>query len=1060
MADPAADPKALNSALDFMIRWYVPDFLYEKQKRGELDLINCDAYLGLYYAYKPEKQVSPAVKRPFKKASDSQTIQLPGLPKLKWAYKLEQNLQPVSFKVEPDGAVDVDLNWVPSKENNVFHLVVGRRLGDLVQDSKEELEACKFPWFKLVSDLSGEERKVYSKDLGKIEYLPPGVLVDQDSHNFVEAMAAGCTYDQKGKYFGKWKKKFKAHSGLGDYSEAYIKATLREQKLKGNWFYALVQSSVQYELYRLDGTDDGLHIVPLDQSADPYWAAELNQSEGARTMVTIFWTIHGEEQESQAVYNIASIKPSEEPSKNLVDPRAQLRKLAGAKFGTLDKTVKRQTLIGEVETKGLKLKDDFAWFVEWADANFPAPFGFVSIKEAQDSAGLSMPFEGTDLYRKGVNGQIRKELEKLKGDDPQTKEIRRRVTALLDDPDKLILAQGAKDGDSRFVGTDNTWAYFRNVETGVTWKISLWALTKNLLTGAMGADLYQRTKGLVPLIQILVWAAVIVVALEVVGLAAAYEWVKRQVSGQIAKKAMKEAAILAGAALASLMAQLVLTFFDGDKAKRWKWFAEGFFDGYVKHAVLDHFHEHIKTLYTDGPLEYRIAMALKNLRATIAKVEHTSEVLRNELTEQSLKEGLERFQGIIVHLVQGAALLMSAFYYVEHKDAEPVMKVIGDMAESKHPDMKEWNDQAAKALAAFIRELSKGIYGDLDKLAAGADKSKKTLHDIGGVLDKLFGNPAVGAVLIGAAIQGLVFAVGKIPTKAWLLLGMGGMVLGAKALENASAETAATINELFNDFYKDFPGTDKVRAKKYGDLVGQLFGGILVDRALHKGADGIKNSFDSPILKKVAGAATFSATINLHHGKVGWVLAVLKVILKRYVAIAQELKDGLLANKRDESAFAAAITDIKDEGMKKKGQGRWIDFRATNETGMSLHGLAVALFNLKYVLDEDQKDFLKNKYQGDIAKYKADLKEFESLMEKSGVEDWAKKNADMFFHHFQLHLRLAATELLAALEDLLKPFTKSGFSWGTLLEELGLEVGDLEKIHADLEQNMQIFNQK
>lgn len=103
------------------------------------------------------------------------------------------------------------------------------------------------------------------------------------------------------------------------------------------------------------------------------------------------------------------------------------------------------------------------------------------------------------------------------------------------------------------------------------------------------------------------------------------------------------------------------------------------------------------------------------------------------------------------------------------------------------------------------------------------------------------------------------------------------------------------------------------------------------------------------------------------------------------------------------------------------------------------------------MIEEDTASFLRAKYAGHVQLYKDDLKAMAELAEDIGLTGLVEANVDIAWHHLATQLRLGLSELIEGLRFMFAPFRPDGhFSWVVLLQELGLDVGNLNALRAEL----------
>jgi hypothetical protein len=1029
-----------------------------------LDPTKLDVFMGQYKAYSPDQRT--------RKASRTKSIDFGKGVSLPFGYFVEYDLESIPFLSSGS-----KVEWQPSGKMAKFHLQEGHRLADIVVDSEQEMRACKFRWAKNIAELSDETRQEFKRPLAEITFMPDTGTTsspEQIGGEFIRDLAELCTYDEDGKYYPKWKwKKTEKHPkppAVLDVTTAdpnYFKRIFREQVLMRDRIYVAVFSVAQYELYLLDVKDGVLKEKVVYHLVDSYTAQQHEADlKSAEKIAFFFYTMHG-----TASYNPPEFKTADAHQKaaqRLADPAAMVRSRKAKK---------------ELS----HVKDDFDWFVEMVELFFHDRFYFIDMAEVKKSFGM---FVGPDLFQKQVAAAIYDALFEYTGNDPVTVATRVKVKKLANDPNWLVIPRGYQTlMHSRFVGINyqesphmsGPWCYFRDIVDGHCWKLPLLNVVKNLLVESVAKDVWEATRGMIPIIEAVVWGGTAVMAFEIVGPRFIYDHVKKKLGKEALRQLIRKEIL---PAVVAAVTELVTDIFGWSSMAA---FAKGFFDGYVVHAIYQHFVEHLETYATEGPLEYRLAKALWHLHKIIDSLMQKIELLREELSidteRRQLQEGLEHFEKFGVHILQGAMLLGSALYWLEHKDAAPFTEAMIETASGKGPDLKQWNSEAANGLAGFIQGITAAIV-DPDKLSRAAEKAEIKLEFADDLLRPLFSHPVAGAFVVGGALYTGVFLLGKslgalikrLPRKSWLVTVLvASLLLKSDQASDQAAGDESTAGKILDHILQFFEGAlkdmfvgDAKRARFLGEMTGSLWGAVMVDGALHHGKEKVDHLFkNKKILSGVAKVSTFHADVNLHHGKIGWALGALKLLLYRYLSFYDELvTHGIFAQKRDESAFAKLLNDIDEmrlrQTLKDRNLEHLVEFKSDSETRITFEKIGLALVTVHDRLEQDQKEYLQKTYGSDIERYKKDLASFAQTLDEVGVgkwiddrEKWLKENYQMVYHHFVLHLRAAVHQLILAMGELFVGFTKNGYSWISLLQELGLQLGEVsqltDKLHSELE---------
>lgn len=404
------------------------------------------------------------------------------------------------------------------------------------------------------------------------------------------------------------------------------------------------------------------------------------------------------------------------------------------------------------------------------------------------------------------------------------------------------------------------------------------------------------------------------------------------------------------------------------------------------------------------------------------------------------------------HLVKGTALLMSAMYYVEHKDAASMLDLFGRGGQAKEPPtVEEWEAEATHQVAAIAATFT-GLLDEFDS--------------IDDVIAELRNNKKIMAGAVLGVLRTQIFSVikytwrhrngktAKTPLKskrkwAFYALAIGAVLLMSSDSGDGKNETEDVLGELLHKMFSllkqaasDFPGRSPPEAELYGKIVGNLLGGFVLDRFLFKDNHPFRKVFDAPVI-----GATLKG--NLRHGVVKGFLAL---IFKRYLSLYNDLvKHGVLSTARREEEFASLVNDVRDAELANKGLDHLATFESDSEKSMSLADLAKALLGFHKVLQDDGVELLQKHYGGTIERLKEDLAATSRLSDDLGITGFAEEHVKALFVVMNTHVRLAMSELSQSVSELFRPFIADGhFSWMMLLKELGFDVGDVSQIQNEV----------
>lgn len=1041
----------------------------------ELDPTTSQIHLGMYLSarrlpHKVRKQ------RPHADAKREHLMQ----------FLLSVDEQPLSItaaatRTDP-GDVDYDVRpWTPSGAVRIVPLFHYSQLVDFSEDSTAELRASGLPesWVRAFGELTLDSRRVFKSPLAEIRYIPPA-LHKLKPTRYVRMLAAHGTYETLfGGYFPKWREGRERQGPTpATFSDEFLRATTDEVLLAKGHDYLMVASGTSYQLFQIVDTGSQ-HTLREVLGGHDTAHGDLDWKE-PRTVV-LFHAVDGSNrirERAQQVY----VPEARTGYRLLLDPRGMVEDLATVDGASL-----------------LKLRDSFDWFVEMCATHFRQPFQAVD---------LSL-FEGLIespsflMLKRELDATVRLVMDGLPhlGDFTAelTAERRQRVEALLARPGVLVFTQGMPLGSARVVGVDPSWLYLRDMGDGSVYALHLGDFIRDWRISVIAQQVYAGTRGVIPLVVgvfalgalALAGPALIPAASAITVRAVVRELTVRQVTTMAAKRVAKFLA----PALAAEMTVLVLDLFDrgdddSDRARRWKAFAEGFFHGYVVQTLYDEFFSKFKLSNLPGPKEYRAVMLVKRAYQAIDKVREVVNTLEAELDEAAVKRGLVLFERAMTRSVKGSILLLSLLYYVHEDDMGAIVDGYAGPVDAAAPDADTWHFESAQQISVMARNLLRSMQD-----ATGQAKD---------FLDTLRGTESFA---IGAAVffttdakhlaADVVKAMGRATGRAWdrrpdalkkaqqkavgalthptVLKVLGGIVLASGVLHEVLTKGAGTkavgatlstvydvaLEPLLSELVTQWPGSTPTRAKIHGELTGGLLGAFMFNRFLLGSKDEVEaaKAADHPHLgqrwlKLVDGP--WGGSLLSSKLKIGFVGPLIKVILKRYLSLFEQVKRHGHFRDREHTmeTLGQLLTIGEDAALSRQRLERLAKFRTHEESvSFSLTELVKILFRLRTTIGADLADYLKERHQSDglsaMDFLPVEVERLASAAETLGLPELVETYSRELYVVVSMHFVAALNELEAALADLFEPFTRPGLKqmgWMELLSELGFDVGDLSAV--------------
>ncbi|MCB9563221.1 MAG: hypothetical protein H6709_16075 [Kofleriaceae bacterium] len=957
---------------------------------------------------------------------------------------------------EVEGTFRVDRSWTfpyDEGEPRTVHIVTWDRLIDAVEDDEREMWRCGFPYAIPLSGLTRDFREsLYSKNLGQVHERPKGVDEDH-SIQFLRALAKGATYNSRGEYYPKWRGgKVGKPPYESNTTDTFVAQAFQELELVRDQVYVVITGQQGLIVYQIvEDPDGGFRRVYAGGVPESQYLDTEAIKKAGKVPYEMWWlvTANGLDEPPKHRKRKTFSVPGDHATVEVVDPEAMV----------ID-------TIGKKAAAQLGHSGQFEWFVELVSLRFPDRFYVVDLRRHHNTWKIwgAVPLTAA---RDAVHPKIKQAMS----DDPDdeyggvfTAAARKQVEAALGDVNMLVLPQGLRTGDERFIGIDDVYAYLRSLDSGLISVMPVSDYVTALAAGQFGHELYESTKWIIPMAKAVTYAAAIAVggwaAVEMgVSAASVRAWATNYARREISNRVLWGVVKRFGPALAMKLAELVLALWDDEDSKtdgagRWRHFAHGFFEGYVVQTLYDNLYKKVVKIVTAGPKEYRMAVTINKVYHTMDRLQAVFSRLEDELDDAAVKQAVASFQGAVEHLIKGVALLISASYYVQHDDAAGMLDLLGRGGKGEQPpSAEEWEAEATHQVAEIGKKIAElvGRFESIDDVIGEIRHSKLVMG---------------GAVLF--VLRGQIFSVIKYTWKhhkgksekkplkskrrwAFYAIAIGAVLLLASddgKKQSAAGEFVGEVLDkifaLLKEAVSGFPGRDEAQAELYGKIVGNLLGGFVLDRFLFKDDHAFRKVFDAPIVD-----ATLKR--NLKHGVVK---GFLSLIFKRYLSLYNDLvKNGVLSKARREQEFASLVDTFRKEELEKRHLEHLAKFESESEKSMSLQDLALALVGYHRVVQEDGVELLEQHYAGDMARLKDDLSHLAKLGDELGITGFAEEHAKALFVTMNTHVRLAVHELVEAIRHLFQPFVQDGhFSWMTLLKELGFDVGDISQIQNEVRQ--------
>jgi hypothetical protein len=1046
----------------------------------ELDPTIGRVHLGMYL---DSRRFPPALRKHKPHAQATQTLAM--------KFLLAVDGRPLTITAAPSRHDAGDLDylveaWAPSDDALLVPLLHLSQLTDFSEDNAAELAASGLPrrWVEAFAGMTTETRRVWKRPVDAIRDMPPG-LDGLKPARYARMLASYGTYRWlDGAYFPKWQpgKELKGPTPA-TFTDQFLAATTDEVLLAQGTDYLLVASATSYQLFAIDAVSGGWRAREV---LGGYGTAHGDLDLREPRTVVLFHAIDGRPKQKERVHQVYVPAKPRGGYRLLLDPRGMVEDIATPNGASL-----------------LNLNDSFDWFVQMTTLYFPDPFAVVDLSSwtgLVESASYQMLKRELDATVRYVMdggpalGDFAAEL---------TAARRARVEELLARPGVLVFTQGMPVGaSSRIVGADERWVYFRDLVDGSVFALHLLDFVRDWRLAVISDDVYQSTRGVMPLVGLLFAAAAIALAAPVV-LPAAEVWAVRTVVRELTVREMttmaaKRVAKFLAPALAAELTVLVLDLFEraggaSDASRRWKAFAEGFFHGYLVHTLRDEFFRKFTIDKLPGPKEYRAAMMVKRAYQLVDKVHGVVTTLETELDDRAVRRGLRLFEEAMTRSVKGSLLLLSLLYYLSGEDLGVMLDAYAGKKDAAPPEDAIWHYESAQQISKMARTL--------------LDTVKGATNGLHGLVDALEGTKpyAVGAAVLFTSDAGILVgevakAMGRATVRQWdkrpeamkkveakvkaaithptVLKVLAGVVVASGVVDHlfndgkgrgaAVAPLAevydVALKPLLDELTTQWPGSTPTRAKIHGELTGGLLGAFMFNRFLFGNDDEVAaaKKADHPHLGQ-----RWITFVNQPWGgayakkklKVGFIGPLLMMILKRYVSLFEQVRrHGHFQDREHTLETMGRLLSVgEDAALSEARLERLAKFRTREETvSFSLAELVKILFRLRTTIGKDLRDYLAERQTAEglsvMDFLPVEVERLATAAETLGLPELVETYARELYVVVSMHFVMALNELEAALDALFEPFSRNEQGWMELLHELGFDVGDLGAVIREFDQ--------
>lgn len=708
-----------------------------------------------------------------------------------------------------------------------IHLEWLARIADPLLDSAEELKTLGIPHADQIASMSTSHRTIaFGKTLASMR-IPTFI---NDPAGFIALMNGRGTYHFKDfdgdKYddyywYPKWDEgivdRIWDTKNLDRLHDSYLQFNFKRFELQKDQVYVLIRSEPHFAmLLAIDKDFDKkkpseIRPPELLEFRGPETKSSINGSTSfffdlfekykKNLEVTFFYTLDGQISAFKPTVARPGIKSGGGQDIRIADPKIMVK----------EKWKEDGTTPLSVFYSGW---DDWRWFLEMAKLYFPSRMYQMS---QQENTGHYI--DRNKLFLDSFVDSIKK----MK-DGPMKNRLMDQYNSLLKDKEVLIFHQGMKVwGNTKFVGVDRDYVYLRNTQNGILTALRRSYFLNQFGITALSWKIYESTRGMIPVMQVVMALSTLTVGVAVVGPALLSQgfmfYVKDEVVHQITKRVEKEAIKelikrfkyqLGGVIISGVMA--LLPNFNNNYYQLIKGFIYGF-----SINTIDDLLQSYKTTAIKGPKFYRWYQLYTRLLTTVDNIENKLDQIKALVNDDYSEELAKRLEKIVMHSQRGVIMMFSNLQLMGYDDIKPLLKTLAK--DSKNPTLRsrgKWSKNRRKAFEAMVDDYQKLLK---EQAAPVQDNANEVIAAI---------ETGLTTAKYSAHVSTLIFASGAlIPVAIGAIVGGGG---AADAILNDAKGL-----KIFWKIVKPRLSIDslsKEEAHKMGEFFGQILGTFFLKAAI------------------------------------------------------------------------------------------------------------------------------------------------------------------------------------------------------------------------------------
>ncbi|MCA9623194.1 MAG: hypothetical protein KC731_29445, partial [Myxococcales bacterium] len=476
------------------------------------------------------------------------------------------------------------------------------------------------------------------------------------------------------------------------------------------------------------------------------------------------------------------------------------------------------------------------------------------------------------------------------------------------DPSLFLVRRGSQYRKrKRVIGSDESYVYFYDNDANLVTRIPMGVFWKNVNIIQISTVIHDSTKGIVPIVKVITWGGLVVMGWGIFGTATLVngfrQYVQERVRGAIVDAALHDKFIaLRNRILLSLLNPiLALVPVDHTNTTLGRSFAffRGFLLGYT-HDALVAMYKRWDALASLEPGTLRALRMLEKIQGVLRLVDEKLSLIKSKVSKRVGELLLERFAAAFVQAIKAIIGLVNNLYFLDYERVKPFLVAYEKLTGEKSFTERAWDEHRHKHLLETFRQYHSAIEReatDVASLYSDVQKGIKVLQGaVWGAESFLILETATGGALVALVVYGLTQGA-KV---AWKAGKYAGAAAGAAAIVGAAVSPSfrKDLLEAIVDIAKavgkgaaralSFALGDTInppRMEKLGQLIGEVWGGITLNRAVY----GEKKGWGERWKTRSSYEGFVTASFLDKQLRVSPILPIIKLALFNYVYLVEKV---------------------------------------------------------------------------------------------------------------------------------------------------------------------------